>query len=85
MGILVRTTGAVVFLPAEKNVIPRIRKFPSKFGFYLVGILYTGSSDRKEFHSNSGGIMSNPLKSLKKLAGKDKKRSDPKEGEVIEW
>ena len=29
--------------------------------------------------------MSNPLKSLKNLAGKDKKRSDPKEGEAIEW
>ena len=84
MGILVRTTGAVVFLPA-KNVIPRIRKFPSKFGFYLVGILYTGISERKEFRSNYGGIMSNPLKNLENLAGKDKKRSDPKGGEVIEW
>ena len=29
--------------------------------------------------------MSNPLKSLKNLAGKDKKRWDLKGGEVIEW
>ena len=47
MGILVRTTGAVVFLPAE-NVMPRIRKFPGKFDFCLAGILYAGSSERKE-------------------------------------
>ena len=64
---------------------PESESFLVISGFYLVGILYTGSSDRKEFRSNSGGIMSNPLKSLKNLAGKDKKSSDPKEGEVIEW
>ena len=29
--------------------------------------------------------MSNPLKSLKNLGKKEKKRSNPKGGEVIEW
>ena len=67
--------------------MPRNRKFHSKFGFCLAGILYIGSSERKEsvVIGESGRIMSNPLKSLRNLGRKSRQPSNPIRGEVIVW
>ena len=85
MGILVRTTGAIEFLPAEKCHAQSSKVFFSKFGFCPAGILLHRKLGTKGICSNSGRIMSNPLKSLKNLGKKSRQPSNPKEGEVIVW
>ena len=79
MGILVRTTGAVVFPSSGKM------SFPELLNFFVISRTRFRRKNGKGIGSNSGRIMSNPFKSLKNLGRKEKKRSDPKGGEVMKW
>ena len=80
MGILVRTTGAVVFPSSGKMSFPELLNF-----FVISRTRFRRKNGTIGIGSNSGRIMRNPFKSLKNLGRKEKKRSDPKGGEVMKW